>query len=321
MAKHSATAPVAHAPPGDEEDLALLNRSKTLPIPLTSEPQPMQNRSNIVLFGEMGAGKSSVVNLIMGQVVAKTSSSASSCTLDAKAYEVTIQGRDFRIFDTVGLNEPEKLRDSDCLIGAIFKAYRLVSYLSETGGISLLLFCIQKGRITVSMEQNYLLFHDFLCHKRVPVALVVTHLEHEESMENWWPDNHSHFADCGIHTVGQACITSNPVFHERYYASRQVVHDLLVAHGCGSGFTYERVSWLTGLFQKLLDLAGVHPRWDSIKARARKFREYGLKENEIATLLTKISAVDEDLELLRPRSHVFPLLARSHKTAPARLFD
>jgi len=312
-----ATTPIAGACVGDEGD-PLLKESKTLPMLLTSEPRPIQRRSNVVLFGEMGAGKSSLVNLILGldHDVARTSSGASSCTLDARPYDVSIQGRDFRIFDTVGLNEPQSLRDPDCLIGAINKAYRLVKYLSDTGGIHLLVFCIRRGRITANMQQNYLLFHDFLCHKKVPIALVITHLEHEENMEDWWLYNHSHFTECGIHIVGHACITAKREFSDRYHASRQAVHDLLISHGYGVGFTQERISWVAELFQKLLDFVGFHPRLDSIKVRTHKLREYGLREDEIAVLLVKITAVDEDMALVKPlRQHVFTLsMLRSRRS-------
>lgn len=251
-----------------------------------SEPQSVIRRSNVVLFGEMGAGKSSIVNLIFGldHDVARTSSGASSCTLDARPYDVTIQRRDFRIFDTVGLNEPQSPRDPDCLISAINKAYRLVRYLLHNGGINLLIFCTRRGRITANMQQNYLLFYDFLCHKKVPVALVITHLEHEENMEDWWLYNHLHFEECGIDLVGHACITARREFHNRYRASRQVLHDLLIAHGCGVGFTDEKASWAAG---------------KSRRRSVQKLREYGLREDEIAVLL-KIQAVDEDLALIRP---------------------
>ena len=133
-----------------------------------SEPQSVIRRSNVVLFGEMGAGKSSIVNLILGldHDVARTSSGASSCTLDARPYDVTIQRRDFRIFDTVGLNESQSLRDPDRLIYIINKAYRLVRYLLDTRGINLLVFCVRGGRVTAQMQQNYLLFYDFLCHRK-----------------------------------------------------------------------------------------------------------------------------------------------------------
>lgn len=284
----------------------------------TSDSQPIRPRSNVILFGEMGAGKSSVVNLIMGldHDVAKIASDFSSCALDARPYDTTIQGRDFRIFDTVGLNEPQSLRDPDHLIDAINKAYRLVKYLSETGGISLLVFCIRRGRITLNMQQNYTLFHDFLCNEKVPVALVITHLEHEENMEDWWLYNRPHFTDCGIHVVGHACITAKREFADRDHASRQVVHDLLIAHSCEICFTQERVSWVTELFQKLLDFVGFHPRWHSVKLRARKLREYGLQEDEITLLLRRISEDLADVEAQRRRPAPLPHARRNRIILP-----
>ncbi|KAF8548122.1 hypothetical protein OG21DRAFT_803223 [Imleria badia] len=287
---------------------------------LASEPQQIQPRFNVVLFGESGAGKSSVINLILGldHDVARTSAGASPCTLDARPYDVTIQGRNFRLFDTIGFFEPQSLRDPDHLIGSIYKAYRLVRYLSDDTGINLLVFCIRRGRITALMQQNYLLFHDFLCHKKVPTALVITHLEHEESMEDWWLYNHSHFTECGIHVVGHACITAKREFRDRYHVSMQVIHDLLIAHGCGVAFTQERVSWVTELFQKSLDSVGLRPRLDSTRGRAQKLREYGLREDEIAVLLVKIGAVDEDMAFISPprslRNALMGLRARIRTT-------
>ena len=285
----------------------------------TDEPRPIQRRANVILFGEMGAGKTSVVNLISGldHEVAKTSPGRMSCSLDARPYDVAIQGRDFRIFDTVGLNEPQSLTDPDVLISMINKAHRLIRYLSHTGGVNLLVFCIRRGRITVNMQQNYLLFYDFLCHKRVPIALVITHLEHEKNMDDWWSYNHPHFTECGIHVAGHACITAKREFADRYQASRQLVHDLLIAHSCETGFAQERVQWTTELFQNLLDFVGFRPRLGSVKVRAQKLREYGLRDNEIVALLTKISAVDSDVGLVSaPRSHVFTLRRARVSHAP-----
>ena len=289
---------------------------------LASDSQLARPRFNVVVFGESGAGKSSVVNLILGldHDVARTSAGASHCTLDARPYDVTIQGRHFRLLDTVGLVEPQSSRDSDYLIGSISKAYRLVRYLSDTGAINLLIFCIRAGRVAASLRGYYLLFHDFLCHKKVPTALVVTHLEHEENMEDWWLYNHSLLTEYDIHIVGHACITARREFRDRYHVSMQAVHDLLIAHGCGVGanFTRERVSWVTVLFQKSLDFVGVRPRLDPAQAMARKLREYGLREDDIAILLAKFRAFDEDIAIIGPprgrRNALFGLMAKIRTT-------
>ncbi|KAF9245008.1 P-loop containing nucleoside triphosphate hydrolase protein [Melanogaster broomeanus] len=266
-------------------------------MPLTTEPLPLlsQSRANIVIFGETGAGKSSLVNLICGADVARTSPEARACTLDARHYDTRIQGKDFRIYDTVGLNEPEVLNDPDRLVGAIIKAYRLVQSLSAAGGINLLVFCIQKGRITSNMQQNYMLFHDFLCHKKVPVALVITHLEQEPKMEDWWLQNDFHFPAYGIDTVAHACITAKREFSDRYQASREVVHDLLVTYGFGEGFAQEKASWVGELFRRLLELVGILPRASSFKVMSQKLRKYGLGEVEVRAVLDKIKFIRDDL--------------------------
>jgi len=44
---------------------------------------------NIVLFGQTGAGKSSVINLMAGENRAKTSLGTERCTLGWKEYPIT----------------------------------------------------------------------------------------------------------------------------------------------------------------------------------------------------------------------------------------
>ena len=58
---------------------------------------------------------------------------------------------------------------------------------------------------------------------------------------------------------------------------------------------------------------GFRPRLDSFKVRAKKLREYGLRENEIAVLLKKISGVDDDamavVKSLRPHGRLNSMFA------------
>lgn len=103
---------------------------------------------NVVIFGETGAGKSSVINMIAGEKIAITSSSLSGCTFDSTKYMVAINGIQFRLWDTAGLNETE--HGTVATKDAIIRLYRLINELSLNGGVNLLVYCVRAPRITRS---------------------------------------------------------------------------------------------------------------------------------------------------------------------------
>ncbi|KAF8552005.1 hypothetical protein OG21DRAFT_1394569, partial [Imleria badia] len=140
---------------------------------------------SIILFGQTGHGKSSVINLIAGKEIAAASSGAKGCTLSFKSYNFPANGRRYHIWDTVGLDEP------DMEFTAIGQACELIQDLTSEGGVDLLLFCIRAPRITGTSQANYRLFYEVLCRSSVPVAFVVTHLEQEKEvhMDSWWDRN------------------------------------------------------------------------------------------------------------------------------------
>ncbi|KAF9222624.1 hypothetical protein BS17DRAFT_818427 [Gyrodon lividus] len=186
---------------------------------------------NIILFGETGVGKSSVINLIAGKEVAKVSSDVDGCTMASTPYDVTLGNKKIRIFDTVGLEEPQM--GVNGYLAAIEKAHKLIQSLGAGGGVHLLLFCMRGGRITATVQSNYRLFCEFLCNKKVPVALVFTGLEREVDMENWWTRNESHIRRYGIHSVSHACITAvrddTSGQDDKYVKSERMIRELLVS--------------------------------------------------------------------------------------------
>ncbi|KAH7916609.1 P-loop containing nucleoside triphosphate hydrolase protein [Hygrophoropsis aurantiaca] len=200
---------------------------------------------NVVIFGETGVGKSSLVNLIAGKKLTKTSSSATGCTLDAKQHIVEINQHKFRLYDTVGLNEPS-LGENGYLI-AVEKAFKLIKELESSGGIRLLLFCMRGGRITAAAQYNYRLFFEILCDKKVPIALVITNLENEISMDGWWHTNHKQFEKFGMKSVGHACVVADPgldrIHQVKYDESRAKMHALILSQTDHSSWKAERGNW------------------------------------------------------------------------------
>ncbi|KAG8213756.1 P-loop containing nucleoside triphosphate hydrolase protein [Butyriboletus roseoflavus] len=181
---------------------------------------------NIILFGETGVGKSSVINLLAGKPVARVSSDVEGCTLQSTKYTLSFRGAEVRVWDTVGLEEPTM--GINGYLSAIEKAYMLIRELGNAGGVDLLLFCIRGSRITATTQGNYRLFHEVLCNKEVPIAVVVTNLEREVVMEDWWMRNEKYIEMYGIRSVGHACVTGVEE-DDKYGKSKDTLQNLLLS--------------------------------------------------------------------------------------------
>ncbi|KAG2352012.1 P-loop containing nucleoside triphosphate hydrolase protein [Suillus spraguei] len=187
----------------------------------------MATGNNVVLFGQAGAGKSSLVNLMAGKNVASTSSDMRSCTLHWQEYPIQFGGKSYRVFDTVGLEEPQL--GIAHYLDIVENAYKLIQYLENRGGIDLLLFCMRAGRLTTTLQTNYRLFHEFLCDKKVPIVVVITYLENEVGeMDAWWKRNEDIFREREVHVNGHACITAiKSNYPKRYEESHNMIHKLV----------------------------------------------------------------------------------------------
>ncbi|KAF9234717.1 P-loop containing nucleoside triphosphate hydrolase protein [Melanogaster broomeanus] len=207
---------------------------QTLPLP----PPNSRSNLNVVLFGETGVGKSSVINLLAGHVVTKTSSGVSLCTLQSEEYEIMVDGRTYCVWDTVGLDVAEPSFASGRIGNFIYgveRAHLLIQTLSRQGaGIDLLLFCMKGGRISLQTQRTYNLLYEVLCGKQVPIAAVITHLDMHDPMQAWWSENRRRIDDYGMKFTGHACVTATPgyrgMFADKFAESRRAVMDLLSAH-------------------------------------------------------------------------------------------
>lgn len=201
-------------------------------------------------------GKSSVINLMAGAEVAPTSSNVEGCTMQATEYSFTLPGEEsLRVYDTVGLNEPDM--GLNTFFGAIEKVHQLIRSLHNAGGIDLLVFCIRGGRVTATVQRNYRLFFEFLCGNKVPLAFVVTYLEYENEMEDWWKRNERTLGEYGIRAVAHACVTAAPAWvtalaakrAESQSALQKMLHDSL--GGLNSPYVKDVRSWLARIVEML----------------------------------------------------------------------
>ncbi|KAF8839127.1 hypothetical protein BDN67DRAFT_970528 [Paxillus ammoniavirescens] len=198
---------------------------------------------NIVLFGQKGVGKSSIINLIAGREVADTSPDVGLGAMSSKKYSIRVGQRSYNIWETVGMEEPGIGVNPQPV--ALRKAFTLIKQLSEQGGVDLLLFCIRGSGITATTGINHRLFYKVLCGKEVPIALVITHLEQEGVMEAWWSQNTRDIKRHGLENAGHACITGLPDQRSggKYVQSKLAIEELLEACDGGRKYTMSHEAW------------------------------------------------------------------------------
>ncbi|KIK77429.1 hypothetical protein PAXRUDRAFT_834986 [Paxillus rubicundulus Ve08.2h10] len=276
-----------------------LERAQTpVPLPVGSDRSPPVYDSqprNVIIFGETGAGKSSVINLIAGSKIAQTSPDAAACTLTSQPYHVVLQSdQPFCIWDTVGLNEAGLVRED--YLRAIEKAYKLIKELDASGGVHLLLLCMRGGRITSAVQQNYKLFCNIFCEKQVPLGIVVTHLENEPSMETWWNKNEELFKQYGVSARGHACITAtsglDDVYLERYEGSRETIRELLLELSSEAAWQKERRTWFSTVLGKMARMLPRLSRSPTHKELMKKLvHECKFSRNEAEAIANSIEII------------------------------
>ncbi|TDL24524.1 hypothetical protein BD410DRAFT_838048 [Rickenella mellea] len=201
------------------------------------------NRRNVIIFGETGAGKSSLINLLSGQDLAKVSSAAAGCTFATDAYDFELGGEPFRLFDTVGLNEGDNGTVS--AKDAIVNLYKLICSLDD--GVALLIFCFRAPRIKDATVNNYQMFYSEFCQKQVPIIIAVMGLEDEENMEAWWTKNNGAFSAHHMTFNGHVCGTGKKgkrdMYLTEYNETKAQLTSLVIKESMQTPWKKERRRW------------------------------------------------------------------------------
>jgi small GTP-binding protein len=137
--------------------------------------------NRILVIGQTGAGKSSLVNLLAGKKVANVCDGANGCTFKFETYQCDYNGELFELIDTVGLNEGSKgtVKPKDAM-------KMLIKFIKgNKRGFSCILFVMPKGRITESFEKNHMLFCRTLLDGKTPAILFLSHCESDDPMNTW----------------------------------------------------------------------------------------------------------------------------------------
>jgi len=169
-------------------------------------------------------------------------------TFRSNTYQVEINGKTYNLHDTVGLGEHSGGTVDNQK--AVRNLYRLLTDLSNSGGVNQLIFVMKQGRLTDSVHKNYTLFHHGFCESKVPIVVIVTGCEDvEPTMDSWWIDNEALFTEAGMLFDGHACVcafrgrkTKTGGYRDEVLVreSAGVVKQLIVQYCWSNGWTQVR---------------------------------------------------------------------------------
>ncbi|KAF8149964.1 hypothetical protein B0H34DRAFT_731902 [Crassisporium funariophilum] len=211
----------------------------------------------ILLFGKTGAGKSSIINMLDGDVPATVSSSARGVTTKSALYHKTIDAQVYRIYDTAGLNEGSAGRVP--AQAAIEDLHGLMRTLTD--GINLLVFVMRGPRIVGDEARNYKMIYETICNKNIPIVIIVTGLEgilKDPDQDEWWRECRKDFDTYGMMFAGHACITAreNSVYQSLYMDSQRKVETLIKNEYSHKPWRMPERSWISNVITQVLNFLG-----------------------------------------------------------------
>lgn len=189
-------------------------------------PTKSHMSKNVVIIGQTGAGKSSLINMLCPGANAPTSNDTTGCTHVEREYRCDLGDRySCQVHDTIGLEEGRW-----GFLWAPKAERRLTAYLKKMNskGPYLLVYCIPAGRglLKKSDGRKYQKFKSAVG-KNVPVVVVVTHLENFRGpFSSWWSNNVDKLKAVGIPVdTRHACITTLPKADLQILCMEETLYD------------------------------------------------------------------------------------------------
>ncbi|KAG2125943.1 P-loop containing nucleoside triphosphate hydrolase protein, partial [Suillus clintonianus] len=167
---------------------------------------------NVVIIGQSGAGKSSLINMLCPGAHAPVSNDTTGCTRVEKEYKCDLGQQQYcQVHDTVGLEEGRWGFLPDKPAQKKLKAYLAMMMKRTPSELDLLVYCIPGTRgLKKSHCRNFNNFKQEV--GNVHVVVVVTHLDNWRGhLETWWTKNALTLEKLGIpDSTKHACVTTLP---------------------------------------------------------------------------------------------------------------
>jgi predicted GTPase len=157
----------------------------------------------VVIFGESGAGKSSIINMLAGEEVFDVDGGANGTTFEHQGCTIRFGDLDINVWDTPGLNQSEKGK-----VPPEKALQQLFNLLRDLGGVNLVVL-VTRFRVTQNTINNYHLMRDVLCGGRVPMVVAITNREFKTDNEKWWREIKTIYSRNQMNFVAHAIGTAN----------------------------------------------------------------------------------------------------------------
>lgn len=141
------------------------------------------------MVGASGSGKSSLINLLCGEVKATVGTGVRGCTFKCDDFLIQKENILYFLTDTAGFDEP-----NDGTVSHENAIKSLIKFAKEhRDGFNLIVFVMKQDRIKKSFVDTYNFFYQVLFSEEVPCIFYISHTEVQEDIDTWLNTEKKHF--------------------------------------------------------------------------------------------------------------------------------